>query len=50
VVARLGRVPSQGEVLEFDGLRISVVRADPRRVYKVRIRRQSEGTVPTGEM
>lgn len=38
VISRLGRVPGQGEALEFDGLHITVVRADPRRVYMVRIR------------
>jgi CBS domain containing-hemolysin-like protein len=38
VVSTLGRVPEQGESLEVGGLAIEVVHADPRRVYRVRIR------------
>jgi CBS domain containing-hemolysin-like protein len=39
VVSTLGRVPDEGETLEIHGLGIEVVKADPRRVYRVRIRR-----------
>jgi CBS domain containing-hemolysin-like protein len=42
VVSGLGRVPEEGERLEIHGLGIEVVKADPRRVYRVRIRRLSE--------
>ena len=45
VVASAGRVPEQGEVLEVQGLSIEVVHADPRRVYRVRIRRTT-GSAP----
>jgi len=38
VVSTLGRVPEQGEQLQVGGLAIEVVHADPRRVYRVRIR------------
>jgi CBS domain containing-hemolysin-like protein len=38
VVATLGRVPEVGESLEIGGLRVEIVRADRRRVYRVRIR------------
>jgi CBS domain containing-hemolysin-like protein len=37
VVSRLGKVPEEGESLEIEGLRIVVEKADPRRVYQVRI-------------
>jgi magnesium and cobalt transporter len=40
VVSTLGRVPEQGESLRADGLTIEVLHADPRRVYRVRIRRE----------
>ncbi len=38
VVSGFGRVPAEGETLEVHGLRIEVVQADRRRVYKVRVR------------
>jgi magnesium and cobalt transporter len=38
VTATLGRVPEVGESLEVHGLRIEVLEADPRRVFRVRIR------------
>jgi len=38
VVSTFGRVPREGETLEIHGLWIEVVKADPRRVYRVRIR------------
>jgi CBS domain containing-hemolysin-like protein len=38
VVSTLGRVPEQGESLRVDRLTIEVLHADPRRVYRVRIR------------
>jgi putative hemolysin len=39
VVSTLGRVPEQGEQLTVGGLAIEVLHVDPRRVYRVRIRR-----------
>ena len=44
-----GRVPGEGESLEFHGLRIEVVQADPRRVYRVRLRKISEWKNPNTE-
>jgi CBS domain containing-hemolysin-like protein len=38
VISTLGRVPEQGERLQVGPLGIEVVHADPRRVYRVRIR------------
>jgi CBS domain containing-hemolysin-like protein len=39
VISAAGRVPAEGEILEIDGLRFEVVRADPRRVYRLRVRK-----------
>lgn len=39
LMTRLGRVPSVGEQLVFDGLAIDVLEAERRRVLKVRVRR-----------
>jgi magnesium and cobalt transporter len=33
VIHRLDRLPKRGEVLQIDGLRIQVLRADSRRVH-----------------
>lgn len=38
VVASLGRVPETGETFDVQGVRVEVVEADPRRVYRVRLR------------
>jgi len=38
VVSALGRVPAEGENLDLHGLRFEIVKADPRRVHRVRIR------------
>jgi CBS domain containing-hemolysin-like protein len=46
VVSTLGRVPEEGETLEIDRLWIEVVKADPRRVYRVRIRSLPERRDP----
>lgn len=43
VVSTLGRVPEAGERFEFQGISVEVLDADPRRVYRVRIRRGAEG-------
>ena len=40
LLARLGRVPAAGEVLDLDGLTIEVLEAERRRVHRVRIRRR----------
>lgn len=42
VVSRMGRVPLEGEAMSFDGLRFEVVKADPRRVYRLRIRAEDD--------
>jgi len=49
VVSTLGRVPEEGEALEIRGLGIEIVKADPRRVYRVRIRRLPERGDPAME-
>jgi magnesium and cobalt transporter len=41
IAARLGRVPRRGDRIELDGLRIEVVRADPRTVHLLRVERRS---------
>lgn len=40
LLARLGRVPAVGEVLDVDGLQIKILDAERRRVHRVRISRQ----------
>ena len=49
VVATLGKVPDVGDSLELEGLRFEVIRADPRRVYRIRIRRIPQGERASGE-
>lgn len=39
VTAALGRVPARGETFEAHGLDVEIVDADPRRVFRVRVRR-----------
>ena len=39
VMHELGRLPRRGEVLEFDGFRFRVHRADRRRIHSVRVQR-----------
>ncbi|MEC5399281.1 HlyC/CorC family transporter [Uliginosibacterium sp. H1] len=39
VIARLGRLPKRGEVLQIDNLRVHVLRADSRRVHTLLIER-----------
>ena len=41
IASRLGRVPRRGDRIELDGLRIEVVRADPRTVHLLRVERRS---------
>ncbi|MBX6363870.1 MAG: HlyC/CorC family transporter [Gemmatimonadetes bacterium] len=48
VVARLGRIPSAGDVLEADGLRIEVVDMDGRRVDKLLVSRLPRAGEHTG--
>jgi CBS domain containing-hemolysin-like protein len=45
VTSFLGRVPETGEMLVVHGLKIEVIEADPRRVYRVRIRRSGADAV-----
>ena len=39
VMARLGRVPRRGEMLEVDGMSFEILRADSRRVYLLKVTR-----------
>ena len=39
VIRHLGRLPKRGEVIELEGLRIQVMRADSRRVYTLLVER-----------
>lgn len=41
-----GRVPGNGESIVTNGLRIDVLEADPRRVYRVRLTREGGGVPP----
>ena len=47
ILARLGRVPQQGESFEVDGLSIDVIEAERRRVHRVRFRRSSAAPLET---
>lgn len=38
ITSRLERIPMEGEKVEIDGLPVTILRADPRRILKVRIR------------
>jgi len=42
LTAHLGRIPHNGELIRLEGLQIQVVEADPRRVSRVRIQRNSD--------
>ena len=48
VMAELGRMPRTGDVVEHDGVRLTVVRTEGRRVARVRLtpRREDDGTAP----
>jgi magnesium and cobalt transporter len=39
VVSSFGRVPEEGETIDVRGIRLEVLRSDPRRVYEVRVLR-----------
>ena len=47
ILARLGRVPQQGESFEVDGLSVDVIEAERRRVHRVRFRRRSAAPLGT---
>ena len=47
ILARLGRVPQQGESFEVDGLSVDVIEAERRRVHRVRFRRSSAAPLET---
>ncbi len=49
VVATLGRLPKVGDGITIDDLRFEVIRADPRRVYRVHIRRLPMAETPEVE-
>jgi magnesium and cobalt transporter len=49
VMARLGHVPRRGEKIEFDGLRVEVLRADSRRVHLLKVNRLVETPAPADE-
>lgn len=42
VMARLGRIPVEGDVVEVDGVRLQVERMDGRRVERIGVRRSGE--------
>jgi len=42
LTAHLGRIPHNGEQISLEGLQVQVVEADPRRISRVRIQRQSD--------
>jgi CBS domain containing-hemolysin-like protein len=45
ILAHAGRVPSPGEVFEFDGVRVEVLEAERRRVTKVRVQKTERAPV-----
>ena len=47
ILARLGRVPQQGESFEVDGLSVDVLEAERRRLHRVRLRRTSPAAMET---
>ena len=42
----LGRIPQEGESIEVSGLKLDVVKADTRRIQRVRVRRLVETPAP----
>jgi len=42
IVNKLGRIPQNGETIEFGNLKLSVVQADERRIKKVKIRKSDK--------
>ena len=50
VVARLGRLPALGDVVETDDARIAVVRLDGRRVERLRVTSAAPTAVPDGNL
>ena len=47
VLARVGRVPSVGEIFDFDGLHAEVLEAERRRIHRVRFRRATMASPAT---
>ena len=47
LLARLGRVPQEGESFEVDGLSVDVLEAERRRLHRVRLRRTSAAAMET---
>ncbi len=41
VLSKFGRLPKRGEVIEFDGLKVQVLRADSRRVHSLVVERMA---------
>ncbi len=39
VLSKFGRLPKRGETIEFDGLKVQVLRADSRRVHTLVVER-----------
>jgi len=46
LMARLGRVPAKGEVLNVDGLVVEVLDAERRRVHRLRVTRREDAPAP----
>ncbi len=49
LLAHLGRVPTVGEQIDLDGLRVEVLEAERRRVTRVRVRRHAVEVAPREE-
>jgi CBS domain containing-hemolysin-like protein len=52
LLAHLGRVPTVGELVDLDGLRVEVLEAERRRILRVRVRRhvvEQAPSVPAGQ-
>jgi len=48
VLSRLGYIPKTGDVLEYEGLRITVLAAEPRRITRLRIDLAKPAEAPQG--
>ena len=42
ITSRLERIPTEGEKIDIDGLAITILKADPRRILKIRLRLKSK--------
>jgi magnesium and cobalt transporter len=49
ILKAFGYVPKRGELLEFEGFNVKILRADKRRIYLMRMTRIEPSTVPVDE-